>query len=459
MSLRLKLVLAFIGVALSVMLVVALFAGRAASTQFGQYLFQREGEANATALATYYEQNGSWAGVAEALRTGHFGPSGMGRGGMMKELGPLAVTDDQGRVLIGGAGFQRGELVPRDILTSGVPVTVDGATVGMIVGRPRTLDFINPAAQTFLNRFNRALILAGIVSVGLALLLAGLLSGRLTASIRDLTEATRAVASGDLGRQVSVRTGDEVGELATSFNRMSLDLARGEAVRKQMTADIAHELRTPLSLILGHAEALRDGVLPLTRENASIVHDEAARLTRIVEDLRTLSLVEAGELPLVKSPSAPAALLSAALGPRRAPAAARRIELMDSVEPDLPLVDVDPDRMVQVMGNLIDNALHHTPDGGQVRVAAAAAGSGVQLEVRDSGKGLRTSEIPHLFERFYRADKARSRDDGGSGLGLAIAKSIVEAHGGTIWAENAPGGGARFVVGLPAALAHGETTA
>jgi signal transduction histidine kinase len=451
MSLRARLLLSFLLVALSVILVVALFAGRTVSTEFGQYLFQREGEASAAALAAYYQEHGSLAGAVEALASGQNGQSMMGHGRMLQEMGPLAVANPQGRVLFGGAGFRRGQLVQPGLLASGIPVTVDGSTVAVVIGQPRALDFVTPAAQTFLNRFNRGLLIAGGVGVILALLLAGLLADRLTSTIHDLTEATRAVASGDLGRQVEVRSGDEIGELANSFNRMSSDLARGEAARQQMTADIAHELRTPLSLILGHAEALRDGVLPMTKENAAIVHDEAARLTRIVEDLRTLTLAEAGELPLVVRSTTAAELMRAALDPRRAQAAALDIELQTSVDEGLPGVTVDPDRITQVLANLIDNAVRHTPAGGTISVRAKAADDKLRFEVEDSGEGLAPDEIPHLFERFYRADKARSRETGGSGLGLAIAQSIVQAHGGVIWAENAAGAGARFVVELPAA--------
>jgi signal transduction histidine kinase len=221
-----------------------------------------------------------------------------------------------------------------------------------------------------------------------------------------------------------------------------------------MTADIAHDLRTPLSVVLGHAEALSDGVLPPTEETFQTIHEEAQRLSRLIDDLRTLSLAEAGELPLIKRWVAPEMLLARAA--RAYDPQARQKQITISVQSDskLPELFVDPERLAQVMDNILDNALRHTPQGGEITLVARmdpeAGPTQIQFEVQNNGPAIGLEELPHIFERFYRSDKSRMRrEDGGSGLGLAIARSIVEAHNGRIWAESKPGGGVSFVILLP----------
>ena len=251
------------------------------------------------------------------------------------------------------------------------------------------------------------------------------------ALIRELTEATHEVAGGNLGLQVSVRSKDEMGELATAFNKMSADLARSSNARKQMTADIAHELRTPLSLILGHAEAVHDGVLPPSTENFEIIREEAARLEHLVNDLRTLSLADAGELSINEQEVSPEKLLNDLQATYSYNASQKDVKIQLEVAPEIPMLTIDPGRMTQVLTNILDNALRHTPQGGQIKLAARKVDEGIELSIQDSGPGVKGEDANRIFERFYRTDSARHRDDGGSGLGLAIAKSIVEMHNGT----------------------------
>jgi signal transduction histidine kinase len=260
------------------------------------------------------------------------------------------------------------------------------------------------------------------------------------------------VARGQLGLQVPVRTDDELGDLTQSFNQMSSDLAKAAQLRQQMTADIAHDLRTPLTVILGYAEALNDGKLKGDPEIYQALHQQARHLTRLVEDLRTLSLADAGQLSLRRQAVDPVSLLEHTVLAYAGQAEARGVTLRLENGSDIPAVIVDPDRVVQVIGNLISNALRHTPTGGEIVLSAEGPGSNtatpiVQLRVRDSGPGINPDDLPHIFDRFYRGDKARQAD-GASGLGLAIARSLVEAHGGRIWAENQPQGFA-FVFSLP----------
>ncbi len=273
--------------------------------------------------------------------------------------------------------------------------------------------------------------------------------------MRELTEATKAVAAGGLGLQVEVRSKDELGQLAASFNRMSTDLAQARDLRRQLTADVAHELRTPLTLILGHAEALSEGVLPANAENLRLVHEEALRLSRMVEDLQLLSRAEAGELPLTLGPVRPETLAKAVVAKHASAAAQTQIALELTSDPSLPIVQGDADRLTQVLDNLLENALRHTPAGGVIKVRLSSSADSLRFEVQDSGPGVAPEDVPRVFERFYRADAARSRDMGGSGLGLAIARSIVEAHGGRIGVESPEGEGARFWFDLPLSTSSG----
>ena len=308
----------------------------------------------------------------------------------------------------------------------------------------------NPREEEFIQRTNLMLVYSAGGAAIVALLLGIFLSRNLTRPVRELTEATHEVAGGNLGLQVSVRSKDEMGELATAFNKMSADLARSSNARKQMTADIAHELRTPLSLILGHAEAVHDGVLPPSTENFEIIREEAARLEHLVNDLRTLSLADAGELSINEQEVSPEKLLNDLQATYAYIASQKDVKIQLDVAPEIPMLMIDPGRMTQVLTNILDNALRHTPQGGQIELAARKVEEGIELSIQDSGPGVKGEDANRIFERFYRTDSARHRDDGGSGLGLAIAKSIVEMHKGRMWAESQPGQGLKIVIRFPA---------
>lgn len=372
---------------------------------------------------------------------------------------PFAIADGRGVVVVPGAGRRLGDRVSATALAEGLAIEVEEEAVGTLITGPRMTAFLPAPAEQFLQRVSRALLTAGIVAAALGLVIGVALAGRLTSTLRDLTAATQALAGGAFGRQVEVRSNDELGELAASFNRMSADLARAQSSRRQMTADIAHELRTPLSLILGHAEALHDGVLPRTDENLQVIYGEARRLNRVVEDLRTLSLAEAGELSLSRRWAQPGRIARAVAAARQSAVIERGIDLELELQEAIPALEVDADRIQQAVGNLLDNALRHTPAGGSAVLRVAASGGHVRFIVEDSGPGIPAQDLPRLFERFYRADPSRSREEGGSGLGLAIAKSLVEAHSGQIRVENREEGGARFVIELPADRASSSASA
>lgn len=456
-SIAFKLIVAFLVVSLVGTVLLALVVGRMTASEFGSYVTAQEEEDLALRLADFYAQQGSWDGVATLLSGGQgaIGP-GAGRGpGAGQGRGPgrnrVTLLDDTGTVVVGGMGYDAGEQLPPGVRLSGAPVIVDGEQVGTVI-HARGAPAITAAGTAFLERVNLMLIVAAVGATVVALLLGALLASTLTRPLRELTAATNAVAQGEFGRAVQVRSQDELGDLASAFNQMSGDLARAQERRQQMTADIAHDLRTPVSIIQGHAEALRDGVLPANEETFALIHDEALRLNRMVEDLRTLSRAEAGELELLKRPVQVERWLLGVVEAHKPRAAQRDVRLEAQIDGEGTVL-IDADRVTQVLNNLLDNALRHTPAGGTISAGVRRQGAEIVLFVRDSGPGIASQDLPHLFERFYRGDKSRQRHGGGSGLGLAIARSIVEMHGGRIWAESNVEAGATFYISLPA---HGD---
>ena len=275
-----------------------------------------------------------------------------------------------------------------------------------------------------------------------------MLARALTRPIRELTGAIRAMARGDLKQSVQVHSQDELGELAAAFNQMSADLDLLLKARRQMTADIAHDLRNPLTVIGGYVESMRDGVLKPTPERLDAIQSEVQHLQKLVDDLRLLSQADAGELVLNRERTSVPALLERVAQSYRPLAAKQGIALRLDAQEALPEIQADAARLARVLGNLIGNSLRYTPAGGEITLRARTKVPGwVELGVVDNGKGIAAEALPHIFDRLYRADPARSTDE--SGLGLAIARSIVEAHGGSIRAESTPGAGTTITVLLP----------
>jgi len=444
-SITVKLLLAFLGISLVSVVLIVLLARWTTDREFRSYLFNQNRNNLLSSLADYYSQNGSWDGVATVdLIPGPAPDFARTTGGRQF----FTVVDSGNRVVLAGIGDDVGDILPPSDVQVGLPIKVNGVTVGTMVTRQPTVR-VNPAETAFLNRVKEIYIVGGIGVTALALLLAFLLSRTLTRPIRELTAATRAVSAGQLTQKVPIRSRDELGELAASFNRMNAELARSIELRRQMTADIAHDLRTPVSVILGHAEAVHDGVLKPSLETFEVIRDEASRLGKLIEDLRTLSRADAGELPIERRAVAPARLLEDVQAINQHRAGQKQVAINIQAPAGLPEINADPDRMMQVMSNLVDNALHYTPQGGLIVLSAQVVDGALELSVRDSGPGIPEDELDHIFERFYRSDPSRQRDSNGSGLGLAIAKSIVEKHDGRIWAKSKLGEGTTIFIRMP----------
>jgi len=350
--------------------------------------------------------------------------------------------------LVVGIGLGAVVILANQITTSEFHQMMMGSGQGMMMG-PNGLAGRGQSLmqQSALERVNRAVLLGGLVALLAALAIGFFVFRAIIRPIDQLTRAAHQLAQGDLSARVAVddhpaRLGsDELSELGTAFNVMADHLQQSEQVRRDMTADIAHELRTPLAVMRGNLEAMQDGVYPLDVEHLNPVLNQVTLLTRLVEDLRTLALAEAGQLPLTKQPTDLVALLRETLTSFESQATAQQVTLQSEIAADLPLIEIDPDRVRQTIGILISNALRYTPPAGSITVAARSDRVNVTIEVADTGSGIAPTDLPYVFDRFYRADKSRSRESGGSGLGLAIARSIVEAHGGSIAARSEAGQG------------------
>lgn len=438
-----KLTAAFVFVALVGVVLVAYGANRATAVSFQRFLQADENsqlQSLQTDLAAFYAAQASWDGVNQVLRDSGLGPES---GGYF-----LRVTDVNGQQVgvRGGQGRNQAEF---DV---SFPIIVAGKEVGRLWADPAG-GGVGRAGEQFLLAVNQAIIWAGLVALAFALILGLFLAQRLTRPLRQLTHATQAVAAGDLSQQVAVTSQDELGELGEHFNQMAHALETAEAQRQQLLADTAHDLRTPISVIQSHLEAMLDGVFPPTPENLAVVHEETLHLGRLVNDVRTLSLVEAGQLPLdmqVVDLTAIVQQAAAAFAPlAEADGIRYTTDLVQTA-----MVTADAARIHQVLANLIANALRYAPQGNHqppptVHIKLTTDTDNAEVRVQDNGPGLTTEQQKQIFGRFWRADTARVREQGGSGLGLAIAKGIIEAHGGDIYVVSQLGKGSTFMFSLP----------
>ncbi len=448
-----KLLVAFVIVAASAVGLVAVMANRITTRQFEIYVSQGKqarAERLAPEFAAYYARTGTWDGVEEwwaSLSEGSSTGRGLGRGlgqGVGTASDRLLLAGADGLVIADSLGELLGEQMSALELAVGVPIEVDGAQVGtlMVLTEGTTHESLE---SQFLSQVNRSLLWAGVAAGVVALALGLLLARQLTAPIRALTTAAHRLAAGEM-TQVQVRADDEIGQLGQAFNAMAQSLAQQETLRRNLMADIAHELRTPLTVIRSDLEALLDGVYEPTPETLASIQEETLLLARLVDDLRALAQAEAGQLRLERERIELADLLRGVAASFDLQAKSQGQELKLDLVADLPPIDADPQRVRQVVANLISNALRHAPEAGHVVVSAEALPTEVQVSVADDGPGIATEDLPRLFDRFWRGPQLRAQ---GSGLGLTIARELVRAHGGRIWVESEPGQGSTFFFTLP----------
>jgi two-component system sensor histidine kinase BaeS len=425
MKLNHKLTFAFLFVSLIAIGLATIFIWGRISYEFNRYVADQRQNEFVIAATTYYQNNNSWNGVDTYLRTQNLLPP---LTAINPPPQPYILVDVNRAVIVASAPYVAGEKIKKGEIDKGIPVEVNGQIVGTVIstGQPLTP---KPIDQKYADQINQSLWMAGFGGMLIALILGSWLSRSLTHPIRDLTTATRALAFGKLEQQVPVRSKDELGELAESF--------------KQMTADIAHDLRNPLTVIGGYLESLQDGKLKPTPERFQIMQAEVQHLQHLVDDLRILSLADSGELSIHKQPVIIKELLEKTALTYQHQAQELGIQIQVHIESNLPEIQIDLERMEQVLGNLVSNALRYTPEGGEISLSAKQAEGSLIVSVKDNGSGISPDVIPHIFERSYRGDTSRSGNE--SGLGLAIAKSIVELHGGSIRAESGKNGSEFFI--------------
>ena len=442
MKLTRKLTLAFLLVSLIVIGLVAFFIQGRIAYEFNRYLEDQRQNEFVAAVTTYYQNNNSWAGVDTYLRAQNLLPP---LNAINPPPQPYILADVNRKVLVASPPYIVGAKLKNGEIEKGFPIEVNGQIAGTVIstGQPLTP---KPIDQKYVDQINQSLWLAGLGGMLIALILGALLSRSLTHPVRDLTTATRALASGKLEQRVPVRSKDELGQLAEAFNQMSTDLARANQARRQMTADIAHDLRNPLTVVGGYLESLLDGKLKPTPERFQVMQAEVRHLQHLVDDLRILSLADAGELSIHKQPVNIRELLEKTALTYQHQAQELGIQIQVDVQSNIPEFQIDPERMEQVLGNLVGNALRYTPGGGEITLSAKQAAGSLVMSVKDTGSGIPPGILPHIFERSYRGDSARTGSE--SGLGLSIAKSIVELHGGVIRAESDKNG-SEFWIAFP----------
>lgn len=439
-----RLSLGFSGMVLAAVFVVALagiIIGRP-DPRFGPPPVSRE---LAKELADHYQAQHSWAG-SELLLIG-------AQTALREQFGWRAaffLVDADNHVIYHPQPGQVGQALRVRRPSPLLPVQVTGQTIGYLGVEP---GFGRPPAGSFgpIGFLGRSLFGAAAIA-GLGGVIFGVLMSRsLTAPLNNLSEAARAIGTRKFNRRVEEKGSDEVIAVARAFNEMAASLEHAEQLRHNLLADVAHELRTPLSVLQGNLRAILDEVYPLSQEEMARLYEHTRFLSRLVNDLHELAQAEAGQLPLHRQEADLAHLVKTSAETFRPSAEAKGVSLQTELPVDPPLLRLDEARLRQVLQNLLANALRHTPAGGVITLRLTPEPGQVRLVVADTGEGIAAEHLPYVFDRFYRADPARSRDRGGAGLGLAIARAIVEAHEGQINVTSAgvAGQGCTFTIQLP----------
>lgn len=444
-----KLMLSFLATVLVSVGAIAVLANASAARHFRDYVSvsTRPWVAAAEpAAANHYADAGSWDGIGPVLEAEF--SRGSRRGAQQgRGVQPL-LADADGRVVYASSTEGLGERVSADDLSRAQAIRLDGVVIGYLMAVSGSRE------QAFIDSLQRSIVVAGLGAGVGALILGALLTRQMLRPVHSLRDATQRLARGDLSHRVSVTSGDEIGDLAHQFNEMAATLQENESQRQRMMADISHELRTPLAVMRGQVEALLDGVFDLSRDNVVPIHDAVLLLGRLVEDLRDLALADAGRLGLERGEVHIDQLVRRVSSAFQHAAQEKGLTLEEDVAESMPSIEGDSQRLEQVLGNLLSNAIRYTPPGGHILTRAWLDGDRVAFSVRDDGPGIAQEDLERIFDRFYRTDRARSRTTDrtrstGSGLGLAIAKRLVDEHGGEIIVQSEEGRGSVFAVRLP----------
>ncbi|TCS82475.1 ATP-binding protein [Tepidibacillus fermentans] len=459
MKLQTKLIIAFSSIVVIMALLQSIFFQNRIQNVFENYVRQNESERIETwkeILTEYYQFYGKWDDIQQVLVNNknlvqnRKGPMWKNNQTIprMAEL-QLIVADKNGKV-IGDSDEEWIGHNSKEISGIHEDLLLNGQKIGeLIIERDKSIGILS-LEQQFLNSMNNSLLFGTAIAVVVAVLFGIVFANKLTKPLESLMIGIRHLAKGDTSYRVTVNTKDEFHQLSKAFNEMSAKLEHNEEVRKQLVADVAHELRTPLSILRGQLESIQEGAIQPTPEVILQLNDEVLRLTRLVNDLQQLSLAEAGQLVLNKKRVNIKQMIQKIMFHFEWLAEEKEIQLQLIGDEEI-MIEVDPDRFTQVIVNLLGNALRHTPNHGKVtiEIKKEEQPQRVMISLKDSGPGIDEEYLPYIFERFYRTDSSRSRDQGGTGLGLSIAKGFVEAHGGRINVESKKGEGTTFLIQLP----------
>lgn len=457
---RLRLILSYALIILITTLSLVVIVRLNTAETVRNFMF-RGGAAGVTSLVeeleSYYQETGSWQGAGRTISATQHGNSGRGAGAGQQGAGNnassgsqsqrLRLLDPDGTVVFDTDGNWANEIATSEELQRAIPLHNDHQTIGYLLTEGGA-QFTTDNETQLVEQLNRAARIAALIAGGVALLLALLLAHNLLRPVRDLTYAAADMAEGDLSQRVELQGAGEWVTLGQAFNHMAASLEQAEDRRRALTADIAHELRTPLAVQRAHLEALQDGIYELTQENLLPIEAQTHILTRLVDDLRTLALADSGQLALERVPVDFSALVERVASRFQPQAGAQQTGLELAIQVDALNLSVDPQRIEQIINNLLSNALRYAA-GGSIRVRLARTPERIRLSVHDSGPGIPEESLPHIFERFYKIEKSRRSAYGSTGLGLSIARKLAQAHGGDLTAANHPQGGALFILELP----------
>jgi len=453
---RLRLILAFSLIVIITVCSMVVIARFSAANEVRTFMFRGGmlgGDYLVNNLERYYRLNRTWQGVENILSNLTTGQSagryGQGKGAI--RLNRLRLLNVQKQLVFDSQSNSQVERIQDLELSQAIPLVVDNQTVGYLM-LDGGMNFTRADESQLVSRINRAAITAGVFAGLISLLLALIMAYGLLRPVTEVTHAAQNLSQGDLTQRVTIRGNDELATLGKTFNQMAESLQSALKSRRAMTSNIAHELRNPLAVQRANIEALMDGIYPLTPDSLDPLLDQNLLLTRLVDDLRTLALADAGELEWIPAQVDPIALVHQIASRFKPQADAEKIDLQvfPSLENNGGLTAyLDSGRIEQILGNLLSNAFRYTPPGGRVWLEIECLPDTIRITVQDSGKGIPEDSLPYIFERFYRAERSRSRVEGGTGLGLAIARQLAQAHGGTLTASNCSQGGACFTLTIP----------
>lgn len=466
MRLGAKISVSMVVLALLATLIAAYVSGIAIRRSFDLYVDRNlsyQLDRIGVALTGYYLEEGGWTGVQAVFDSlqlkgsgyGYYGGQGgprngrraMGAGMMIgRSSGDVLLLDADDIVVASSDAALIGRAAPASSIGQSLLIEVNGVAVGKLVVVNLQKGILE---NEFISSLNNAILWAAVFAAIVALILSMFVSKHLTRPLAMLTTAASRLAGRDLSCRVPVVTGDEIGELAKSFNFMAENLEKNERLRRNLIADVAHELRTPLSILRGNLESLQEGIIKPSPEIIISLHDEVVRISRLVNELQDISMADAGELRLNRQNVSAGELVEKASLLFSSEAKQKHVNFLADVQADIPKVYADPDRIVQVMLNFLKNALFYTEPGGTVKLSVFIKDGKVIFSVQDTGVGIAPGDLANVFDRFYRSEQSRRRAGGGAGLGLAIAKGIVEAHGGEIWAESKVNEGSVFSFSMP----------